>query len=93
MNSTSREKWNQILQEHATSGLSVREFCEQRGFTPQSYYQWRRLLHEGEPRTFASNGLNQTNGLTLRIGKAEIEVRQGFDEKLLLSVIKALSSS
>jgi putative transposase len=31
--------------------------------------------------------------LTLRIGGAEIEVRQGFDEALLASVIKTLSQA
>jgi len=33
----------------------------------------------------------QTEGLTLRVGGTEIEVRQGYDEALLASVIKMLS--
>jgi len=33
----------------------------------------------------------QAGSLTLRIGGAEIEVRQGYDEALLASVIKTLS--
>ena len=35
----------------------------------------------------------QAGSLTLRVGGAEIEVRQGFDEALLASVIKTLSRS
>jgi len=35
----------------------------------------------------------QAGGLTLRVGGAEIEVHQGFDEALLASVIKTLSRS
>jgi len=34
----------------------------------------------------------ETGALTLRVGGAEIEVRRGFDEALLASVIKTLSS-
>jgi hypothetical protein len=34
----------------------------------------------------------QASGLTLRVGGAEIEVQQGFDEALLASVCRALSS-
>jgi len=35
----------------------------------------------------------QAGGLTLRVGGAEIEVRQGFDEALLATVCRALSQS
>ena len=35
----------------------------------------------------------EAGSLTLRVGVAEIEVRQGFDESLLASVIKTLSQS
>jgi putative transposase len=35
----------------------------------------------------------QAGGLTLRVGGAEIEVHQGFDETLLASVCRALSQS
>jgi len=106
-------QWNQILQERAASGMSAREFCEQRGIARQTYHNWQRKLREAAARQLAAaaqpeptqalvpNGWTtvteeampepEPQGLTLRIGGAEIELRQGYDEVLLASVIKTLS--
>jgi hypothetical protein len=35
----------------------------------------------------------QAGGLLVRVGKAGIEVRQGFDPELLVAVVRALSEA
>ena len=47
---------------------------------------WAAVMEETAP-------VLESQTLTLRIGSAEIEVREGFDEALLASVIKTLSQS
>jgi len=37
-------RWRGILKRHATSGLSVRAFCQQEQVTESSFYAWRRTL-------------------------------------------------
>jgi len=39
--------WRRILGEAATSGISVREFCQQRRLKQVQFYWWRRMLTRG----------------------------------------------
>lgn len=38
------EFWQQILDEHSKSDLSVNAFCSQKSLSVQSFYQWKRRL-------------------------------------------------
>lgn len=38
------EFWQQILEEHTKSDLSVNAFCSQKSLSVQSFYQWKRRL-------------------------------------------------
>jgi len=38
--------WRQTLKRFATSGLSVREFCNREGVTESAFYAWRRTIGE-----------------------------------------------
>jgi len=38
------ENWSALIRECNTSGLSNREFCQQRGISEKSYYYWLRKL-------------------------------------------------
>jgi len=39
-----RSDWQKIINQWQKSGLSVREFCQQRGISEPSFYQGRRRL-------------------------------------------------
>jgi hypothetical protein len=39
--------WRSILGEAATSGISTREFCQQRRLKETQFYWWRRVLKSG----------------------------------------------
>jgi hypothetical protein len=39
--------WRRILEEAATSGISMREFCRQRRWKETQFYWWRRMLKSG----------------------------------------------
>jgi len=45
--------WRQRIAEHERSGLSVKDFCKERGLTAWSFYSWRKRLRETGPVRFA----------------------------------------
>lgn len=38
--------WAGVLQEHHSSGISIKEFCKRAGFREHVYYYWQRKLRE-----------------------------------------------
>ena len=51
---TKSDLWRARLAEQGHSGLSVKQFCQERGLTQHSFYAWRRRLREKEsPVRFA----------------------------------------
>jgi hypothetical protein len=44
-----RARWRRVLDEAAQSGLSIRQFCQERHVEEAQFYSWRRLLAT-EPR-------------------------------------------
>ena len=38
------QEWAGAIQDCRSSGLSVRQWCRQRGTTPTTYYRWERVL-------------------------------------------------
>ena len=43
-NSEKKLRWREILERHADSGVSVREFCMSEGVSEPSFYAWRKKL-------------------------------------------------
>jgi len=74
--------WQKKLRSAAAQQLAASAQPERQALVPSG---WAAVTEEIAVR-------EQTSGLTLRVGGAEIEVRQGFDETLLASVCRALSS-
>ena len=50
---TKAEQWRERIAEQARSGLSVKQFCKERGLTECTFYAWRKRLHETGPVRFA----------------------------------------
>ena len=48
-----REYWREIVCQQEQSGLSVHEFCKQRGVTEASFYNWRKQLRSKATVGFA----------------------------------------
>ena len=41
-----REFWQQAVHDHETSGLSLSQFCLERGFAKATFFQWRKALKQ-----------------------------------------------
>ena len=48
------QTWAMLIQESKTSGLTNKEFCEQRGISEKSFYYWQRKLRSHDRRLFES---------------------------------------
>ena len=48
-----RDQWCERIAEQARSGVSIKQFCKERGLSAWSFYSWRKRLRETEPVRFA----------------------------------------
>ena len=101
-----REEWRQRVADFKASGKSGAAWCAERGIKPHLLYYWvQRLASSTEEVTDNSRQKSwmpveiedrplspQGKGLELRIGNVAVEVRPGFDEKLLRDVVRVLSA-
>src|SRR5262245_46416024 len=89
--------WRDRIVEQERSGMSVREFCKEKGITEQSFYGWRKRFRKQEPARFA---LVETGpawqqapktGLELVLVTGErLRIGAGVDPALLSVVLEAL---
>jgi hypothetical protein len=47
------DQWAERIAEQGRSGLSVKQFCKERGLTEYCFYAWRKRLRHKEPVRFA----------------------------------------
>jgi hypothetical protein len=95
-------EWRDRLSEYRSSGLTVAAWCRKNGLSEFTYYYWRRRIASSSacaptavveqqwlPLAVTVEG-STVQQLTVRIGRAEIDVSAGFDPGLLASVVKVL---
>jgi transposase-like protein len=92
------EQWRERIAEQESSGLPVKQFCNERGLSSWSFYKWRKQLRETGPVRFAlverrtQNQDGVTNaGLELVFATGErLRIRPGVDGATLRTVVEAL---
>ncbi len=91
-----RDQWRELIAEHARSGVSIKQFCKERGFSAWSFYSWRKRLRETEPvrfalvdRTGAAHAPEWNLELTLPSGE-RLRIGAGVDAVMLRTVLEAL---
>jgi len=95
---TRADEWRERIAEQARSGLSIKQFCEERGVTPWSFYGWRKRLREPGAVRFAlvERGPAEREHATeaplelILPGGARMCIRSGVDVATLRSVLEAL---
>jgi transposase-like protein len=50
----SKEFWQQAVNDHETSGLSLSQFCLERGFAKATFFQWRKALKQQTQSTLSA---------------------------------------
>ena len=92
------EYWRERIAEQERSGMSVHRFCEDQGFTEQSFYLWRKRLRKQQPMRFAlleTRPARQQSaaesGLELVLATGErLRIGTGVDPAVLRRVLEAL---
>ena len=101
-----KQEWSMSIQECRGSGLSVSEWCRQRGVTTATYYRWERellALAETEPCSSVSAvrfaelpapkrvPRNVAERFaTLHIGKASLDIYPGCNAEQLRLLVELL---
>lgn len=76
------EEWEERIAAQQRSGLSVKQFCAERGLTEPSFYFWRKRLQGRTPLRFA---LVETGGTSRKSeAQAPIEVVLRTGERLCI---------
>ena len=101
-----KQEWSMSIQECRGSGLSVSEWCRQRGVTTATYYRWERellALAETEPCSSVSavrfaelpapeRGSRNVaeRSATLHIGSVSLDIYPGCDTEQLKMLVELL---
>jgi hypothetical protein len=88
-----RSVWMTRMAEFKASGQSVTDWCAEQGLKPsQLWYHLRKEKGPAETTQWLplDIGENTESSVTVRVGQVGVEVRPGFDPKLLLSVVITL---
>ncbi|MFD2444116.1 IS66 family insertion sequence element accessory protein TnpB [Bacillus sp. CGMCC 1.16607] len=97
-----RIEWEQRMDNFISSGQSASKWCIANDINIHQFWYWKKRLKALQTQvTVSSKWLsvemddsteNSNNALIVRVGQASVEVKSGFDPKLLLDVVRTLRS-
>ena len=92
------DEWAERIAAQQRSGMSVKQFCKDRGLTEYSFYAWRKRLQESGPVRFAlversarRQERTAETGLELVLATGtRLRIGAGVDAATLRTVLDAL---
>ena len=91
------QEWIQIIQQCKESGLSNKEFCQQRGIAEKTYYYWLRKIRESaiaaeQPQLVAlEESIAKSEGkLVIQFRGARLELPEEIELESVLQMLQAL---
>ena len=92
------QNWAMLIQECNNSGLTKREFCQQRGISEKSFYYWLRKLrsHMAEasgPQLVQLESVpTRQDMLQIQYRGAELKLPSGVDMDAVTALLRTLQS-
>ena len=92
------QEWAMIIQECNASGLTKREFCQQRGISEKSFYYWLRklraqMVESAAPRLVPlESGPAVEDVLRIQYRGAELKLPAGVDMDAVAALLRDLQS-
>ena len=93
-----RTHWHTIIENQATSGMSIAGYCRDAQIKPSYFYTWRRRLREqqssagGFLELIPGRLTEGASGIRIHLGaKLCIEVERRFDPVTLRAVVETLN--
>lgn len=98
-----RNEWVAIIAKFEASGQSQAAWCREKKLNNRTFNYWFRKFKNTNPKTSVSSNWIKINtdeieenpkksSLTVKIGKAAIEMNSDFDPTLLFNIVKVLSA-
>jgi hypothetical protein len=90
------KKWVELIRQQEQSKLSVSAFCRERGFSDQSFYNWRKRLAASQAVRFAlvdanASGADPLGPLELILASGDrLRIAPGTDLTTLRTVLSVL---
>lgn len=92
------QTWAMLIQESKTSGLTNKEFCEQRGISEKSFYYWQRklrshIIESSEPQLVPlDQPVISGDSLDIRFRGAELKLPANVDIDAVATLLRAIQS-
>ena len=92
------QTWAMLIQECNNSGLTKREFCQQRGISEKSYYYWLRKFRNQMAEATAPRLVQldpaplQDDILQIQYRGAELKLPAGIDMDAVTALLRSLQS-
>ena len=92
------QTWAMLIQECNDSGLTKREFCQQRGISEKSFYYWLRKLRSHMAETAGPQLVQidpvpvQNDMLEIQYRGAEFKLPAGVDIDAVAALLRSLQS-
>ena len=92
------QTWAMLIQECNNSGLTKREFCQQRGISEKSYYYWLRKFRNQMAEAAAPQLVQlepdplQDDILQIQYRGAELKLPAGIDMDVVTALLRSLQS-
>lgn len=92
------QSWAAVIKECNASGLSNREFCQQRGISEKSFYYWLRKLRSqmaeaSAPQLVRLDHATEESGvLEIRFRGAELKLPAGVDIDAVAAILRSVQS-
>ena len=93
--------WDKLIEEFKASGKSQAQWCREKNLKIKAFsyqYRKRKRLIQNNPGDEQINWMPvkleqlTSSKLNVRVGKVIIEIENGYDERLLQSIVKSLES-
>ena len=92
------QTWAMLIQECNNSGLTKREFCQQRGISEKSFYYWLRKLRSQMAEAAGPQLVQldpvpvQNDMLQIQYRGAELKLPSGVDIDAVASLLRSIQS-
>ena len=89
------QEWSQMIEAQQASGLTIKQWCEENGIKPNTFYCRLKKIREQfveAPAIVPLNVLQQQCQSEIRIGKNDLQISlpSDIDPETLLALVKAL---
>ena len=97
-----QRQWSELIAECSATGLSIAEFCRQKGIKSELFYAWKYRLKKKQadhPTTLSGSGAflpllvhqnAQPATVTVVVNQVEIHYQVDTDDQLFLKVVQLL---